>query len=92
MFVAAVKGRGSLESEDHQFMSVINSFKPLTDKEKQLAKPAVIQVVQVKPGESLESLAKAVDLTGDKVARIRLLNGLYPAGEVAPGSYLKLVR
>lgn len=91
MFVAAVKGRGSLESEDDQFMSVISSFKPLTAKEKQLARPAVIQVVKVSPGETLESLARGVDLPGDKVARIRLLNGLYPNGEAKPGSYIKLV-
>lgn len=92
MFVAAVKGRGSLESEDDQFLAVINSFKPLTAKEKELAKPAVIRVVKVRPGETLESLASGVDLPGDKLARIRLLNGLYPNGEVKPGSYIKLVQ
>ena len=52
MFVAAVKGRGSLESEDPRFMAVINSFKPLTQQEKELARPVVIHVVQVRPGRS----------------------------------------
>lgn len=92
MFVAAVKGRGSLESEDDQFMAVIHSFRPLTKEELRLAQPAMIHVVQVKPGQSLESLAQTADLPGDKVARIRLLNGLYPSGEAKPGSMLKLVR
>ena len=92
MFVAAVKGRGSLESEDPRFMAVINSFKPLTQQEKELARPVVIHVVQVKPGDSVESLARTAELTGDKVAKIRLLNGLYPKGVVKPGDSLKLVR
>lgn len=92
MFVGAVKGRGSLESEDDQFMAVIGSFRPLTKDELKLAQPAVIHVVAVKPGDSLESLAKTADLPGDKTARIRLLNGLYPNGEVITGDMLKLVR
>lgn len=92
MFVAAVKGRGSLESEDDKFMAVIHSFRSLTKEELKLAQPAVIHVVEVKPGESLESLAQTADLPDDKLARIRLLNGLYPSGEVKPGGMLKLVR
>lgn len=92
MFVAQVKGGGSLETEDDRFRGVINSFNPLTAKEKQLAKPATIHIVQVKPGETVESLASGVDLPGDKVAKIRLLNGLYPTGVAKPGSFLKLVR
>jgi len=92
MFVAAVKGRGSLESEDNQFLSLIHSFRALTKAELKLAQPAVIHVVTVKPGETLESLARTADLPEDKTARIRLLNGLYPAGEVKPGDMLKLVR
>ncbi len=92
MFIAAVKGRASLESEDGQFLSVIRSFRALTAQDKKMAKPAVIHVVQVRPGETLESLARTADLTGDKVARIRLLNGLYPNGMVSPGESLKLVR
>ncbi|MBF7729890.1 M48 family metalloprotease [Pseudomonas sp. N040] len=92
MFIGVVKAPGSLESEDNQFMAVINSFRALTAKEKALAQPVRIHVVQVKPGETLESLAGSADLPGDKVARIRLLNGLYPSGEVAPGSMLKLAR
>ncbi|SDU29477.1 Putative Zn-dependent protease [Pseudomonas pohangensis] len=92
MFVAAVKSRGSLESEDNQFLSVIHSFRALTKAELKLAQPAVIHVVTVKPGETLESLARTADLPEDKTARIRLLNGLYPAGEVKPGDMLKLVR
>ena len=92
MFVAAVKGRGSLESEDSQFMAVIHSFRALKKAELKLAQPAVIHVIEVKAGQSLESLAKTADLPDDKVARIRLLNGLYPSGEVKPGDMLKLVR
>jgi predicted Zn-dependent protease len=92
MFVAAVKSGGSLESEDSQFMAVIHSFRALSKAELKLAQPAVIHVVDVKAGDTLESLARTADLPDDKAARIRLLNGLYPGGEVKPGDMLKLVR
>ena len=92
MFVAAVKSGGSLESEDSQFMAVIHSFRALSKAEHKLAQPAVIHVVDVKAGETLESLAQTADIPEDKAERIRLLNGLYPSGEVKPGDMLKLVR
>ena len=92
MFVAAVKDRGSLESQDDQFMAVIHSFRALTKEQLKLAQPAVIHVVAVKSGQSVESLAQTADLPGDKAARIRLLNGLYPSEKVKPGALLKLVR
>lgn len=87
-----VKAPASLESQDMAFMSILNSFRSLTPQEREKAKPPVIHVVQVQPGDTLESLAASADLTGDKAAKIRLLNGLYPSGAVQVGESLKLVR
>lgn len=91
-FVAAVKSGGPLESEDEQFLSVIRSFRPLAADELKLAQPVRLHLVEVRPGDTVESLAKGSGLPGDQVARIRLLNGLYPDRQPVTGSLLKVLR
>ena len=92
-FVASVKGGGSLESEDPRFLEVIRSFRPMTKADAKLAAPIELHMVKVKPGDAMESLAKSVSgLSGDPVARLRLLNGLYPSGQPEPGSLVKVLR
>ncbi len=92
-FVAAVKDGGSLESQDAQFLQVIRSFRPMTKADAKLAAPIRLHMVEVKSGDTMESLARPVNgLTGDPVARLRLLNGLYPNGQPVAGSLLKTLR
>src|SRR3989344_347709 len=55
LFVAAVRGRASLETQDEQFLSVIKSFRPMTSAEFQQAQPLRLQMVQVKPGQTIET-------------------------------------
>lgn len=90
LFVAAVRGQASLESQDAQFLSVIKSFRPMTATEYKQAQR--LQLVKVKPGQTLESLAKDSPLSGDAVKALRLLNNLYPSGQPRPGDWLKVVR
>ncbi|HHW1845610.1 TPA: M48 family metalloprotease, partial [Pseudomonas aeruginosa] len=50
-------------------------------------------LVQVKAGQTLEQLAAGGEGSlSDSVARLRLLNDLYPSGEPRPGDWLKVVR
>ena len=91
-FVAAVKGRNSLESEDPQFMQVINSFRPLAAAEAKLAQPLRVHVLKAKAGDTMAALAKASKWPDDPQATLRLLNGLYPDGESRPGDWLKILR
>lgn len=90
LFVAAVRGQASLESQDAQFLSVIKSFRPMTATEYKQAQR--LQLVKVKPDQTLESLAKDSPLSGDAVKALRLLNNLYPSGQPRPGDWLKVVR
>ena len=91
-FVAAVKGRGSLESEDQHFMQVINSFRPLAAAEAKLAQPLRVHLRQAKTGDKMAALATASKWPDDPQATLRLLNGLYPDGEPRPGDWLKILR
>jgi predicted Zn-dependent protease len=91
-FVAAVKGRGSLESEDQHFMQVINSFRPLAAAEAKLAQPLRVHLRQAKAGDKMAALATASKWPDDPQATLRLLNGLYPDGEPRPGDWLKILR
>lgn len=92
IFLAGIKGRGSLESEDARFLSVIRSFRPLAVNERKLAEPLRVHLVRVAPGQSMADIAKSSRLPGDSEARLRLLNNLYPNGEPHPGNWLKVVR
>ena len=48
---------------------------------------------EVKAGQTLEQLeAGGEGSLSDSVARLRLLNDLYPSGEPRPGDWLKVVR
>ncbi|MWV15302.1 M48 family metalloprotease [Pseudomonas sp. L-22-4S-12] len=92
LFVAAVKGHGSLESQDAQFLEVIRSFRPLQAQERELTEPRRLRLVQLKPGQGLEALSGQMSVEGDPLTRLRLLNGLYPGGQPRPKAWLKMVR
>ncbi|NQD96180.1 M48 family metalloprotease, partial [Pseudomonas sp. CrR25] len=92
LFVAAVRGGASLESQDAQFLAVIESLRPLTAAERKLAEPLRLRLVRAKGGERMAALARQSKLPGDAEASLRLLNNLYPGGEPRPGTWLKTVR
>ncbi|SDI28046.1 Putative Zn-dependent protease [Pseudomonas panipatensis] len=93
LFVGAIKGRGSLETRDADFLSVIHSFRPLRADERKLAEPVRLALVQVQAGQSVEQLAKGGNgPESDAISRIRLLNDLYPSGQPKAGDWLKIVR
>ena len=92
LFVAAVRGRTSLAVHDDSFLKVIKSLRPLTTAERRLAEPLRLHLVKAQSGQGMATLAGQSKLPGDAQATLRLLNNLYPAGEPAPGSWLKVVR
>jgi len=92
LFIAAVKGHGSLESQDDNFQQVIKSFRPLKAEERKLAQPLRLHLVKAKSGQTMVSLARESKSPGDLEPRLRLLNNLYPSGEPRPGDWLKVLR
>jgi predicted Zn-dependent protease len=92
LFVGAVKGRASLESQDDKFMAMISSFRPLAAAQLALAQPLRLHLLHVEAGQTMASLAQGSKLPDDPELNLRLLNGLYPSGEPRPGDWLKLLR
>lgn len=92
LFVAAVKGRASLETEDARFLSVIRSFRGLTAQERKLAEPVRLKLVRAKAGQRLADLARQGAAGEGGEARLRLLNDLYPSGEPRAGDWVKTLR
>ena len=64
----------------------------MTRAERKEAQPLRLHMVKVKPGQTLEALAKHSKLPGDALKALRLLNNLYPAGQPRAGDWLKVVR
>lgn len=70
----------------------INSFRSISQQERQLAKPHVIRVIQAQPGMTMASLAAQSPLGWSAESQLRLMNDLYPAGEPRPGQLIKIVQ
>jgi predicted Zn-dependent protease len=92
LFVAAVKGRASLETEDERFISVIRSLRALTAQERKLAEPVRLQLVRAKAGQPLANFVGQSAAAEGGEARLRLLNNLYPSGEPRAGDWVKTLR
>ncbi|MDX1519379.1 MAG: M48 family metalloprotease, partial [Gammaproteobacteria bacterium] len=75
---------------DGAFLATIKSFHALTPNEQILAKP--LRLKSVKAGlTSFAELARSSPLEKYAEEQLRLLNGLYPRGEPAPDSLIKIV-
>lgn len=70
----------------------INSFRSISQQERQLAKPHVIRVIQAQPGMTMASLAAQSPLGWSAESQLRLMNDLYPAGEPKAGQLIKIVQ
>lgn len=73
------------------FASLINSIRKITPAEASAIRPRVIDVVTVKPGDSVGSLAARMAYRNFKVDRFLALNGLSPNAPLQPGRKVKLV-
>ena len=92
IFAGLSKARGQPYKYDAQILQTARSFHPLSDKERALAKPQRIQIIEASPGTRFAALARESAIPSHPEAQLRLLNGLYPNGEPKPGDVLKIVR
>ncbi len=68
-----------------------HSFRRLTATEAQAIKPLRVEVVTVREGDTVESLAARMPFEGYRVERFRALNGLPPGARLSPGDRVKIV-
>jgi len=74
------------------FVSSIKTFRRLRDNEFAAAEPERIRVIQAGPDTRIEELAQKSPNMKYPNEELRLLNGLYPDKEPAPGQKLKTVQ
>jgi predicted Zn-dependent protease len=73
------------------FASTINSIRKITPAEAAAIRPRVIDVVTVKPGDTVESLGSRMAYPNFRLERFLALNGLAAGARLSPGQRLKLV-
>ena len=69
----------------------IRSFRPLSSEERAKAKPLTVKVVRTDANSRFSNLSTNSPLGRNAEGYLRLINGLYPSGEPAPGTPLKLI-
>jgi predicted Zn-dependent protease len=69
----------------------IASFHAMTAQERLLARPLALRVITAHPGLTFAELARFSPLGRNAEGHLRVLNGMYPAGEPAAGQALKIV-
>lgn len=71
--------------------SSLASFRPLSEEERAAARPLRLRVITAHPGLTFAELARRSPLGRFAEGHLRVLNGMYPAGEPLAGQALKIV-
>jgi predicted Zn-dependent protease len=71
---------------------MVRSMRALSDAEAAALRARRIEVVTVRPGDTVQSLAARMAFTDLQVDRFVTLNGLEPARPLSPGTQVKLIR
>ena len=90
VFYGAVKSKGQLSKYENLFFDTINSFHPLKPTELKLAEPLRLKIITTPKNTTLHQLAKQSRITNYPEQQLRLLNNLYPSGELTSGD-IKIV-
>lgn len=88
-FIFATKQK-TTETE-RSFRDTVNSFRRLTLAEIQAARPLRIKVINVQPGDTVESLSHRMQGVDRAAERFRVLNGLDARATVKPRDRVKIV-
>ena len=73
------------------FAPMINSVRRITPAEAAAIRPRIIDVVTVRPGDTVQALANRMAYRDFRLERFLALNGLQPGSALAPGQKVKLV-
>ena len=74
-----------------ELRAVINSFHPITPTERQQARPFQIRTLPLASGQNVGALARSAPLGRYAEQELRLVNGIYPQGELAAGRLVKTI-
>jgi predicted Zn-dependent protease len=88
-FIFAAKQK-TTESERNA-RETVNSFRRLTLEEIQAARPLRLKIINVQPGDTVESLSHRMGGVDHPAERFRVLNGLDAHAQVKPRDRVKIV-
>lgn len=93
-YLVAGSGDSPAAFDRHQAVisSAIESFRPLTNAEKQSIRALQIRTMKATKNLSYNELARKSPLSTNAESYLRLLNGQYPEGEPIEGQTIKIVR
>jgi predicted Zn-dependent protease len=74
-----------------EFQSSLMSFRAITDQERAFAHPFRLRIITAQAGLTFAELARRSPLGRFAEGHLRVINGLYPAGEPVAGQPLKIV-
>ncbi|MDE0335112.1 MAG: M48 family metalloprotease [Defluviicoccus sp.] len=83
--------RGTGTRLDAAYREIRTSLRELTAREAASYRPRRIEVVEARPGDTQESLARRMAVAKRPLEHFRMLNGLEPRDRIAAGRLLKLV-
>ena len=89
LFIHAAKDASALQRSRAQMVETENTFRALTVQDKAAARPWMMRSV-VMPRGGFAELAKTSPLANPE-QQLRLINGVYPAGDIKPGLTVKTV-
>ncbi len=92
-YLIGARARSSAAFNQYQgeIEASLASFRAITDQERQLARPLRLRVITAPAGLTFAELARRSPLGQFAEGYLRVINGLYPAGEPAAGQPLKIV-
>jgi len=88
-FIFAAKDKTA--DAEKAFRETVNSFRRLTLNEIQAARPLRLRVVSVKPGDTVESMARRMQGVDRPLERFRIINGLDQRAALRPNDRVKIV-
>ena len=84
-------GLGRAEMPNQSFFSTTQSIRKLKPSEIKLAEGRNIKLITARRGDTVASIAAKSNLNNYAEAQIRLINNLYPSGELKPGQLIKII-
>ena len=88
-YVLSAFAQGQLD--EAPYFNTVKSIRSLKSRERKLATAKRIKLIRARKNDTFAKLARSADLEDYAEERLRLLNGMYPDGEPAPGQLIKIV-
>jgi predicted Zn-dependent protease len=91
LFLHLAKNAEVLQRERDTLLGAEKTFRALTEQDKALARPWRLKIVPLPAGGFAQLAKQAPAQLPNAEAQLRLLNGVYPDGEIKPGTLVKTV-